>query len=81
MPCGHFSLRSLIPATPSIDSGKAVMSVLPVRSWSAGDARSSSTTTDTIVIDTGRAITHVTARPQKPLPSWTAARRSSQANR
>ena len=61
MPCGHFSLRSLIPATPSIDSGKAVMSVFPVRSWSAGDARSSSTTTDTIVIGTGRAITQVTS--------------------
>ena len=35
-PCGHFSLSSLIPATPSTESGKEVMSVVPVRRCRTG---------------------------------------------
>ena len=78
VPCGHFSLRSLMPATPSIESGKAVMSVIPVRRVRTGEASSSRNATDSTVITTGRRMTPVTRRPQNPLPSWRAARPSSQ---
>jgi len=55
------------------------MSVIPVRSWRTGAARTSRSAADRIVIGIGRAMTQVTNLPQKPLPSCRAARRSSQA--
>ncbi len=57
VPCGHFSLSSLIPATPSIELGKAVMSVIPVRRDRTGEARRRRTATDSTVITTGRRMT------------------------
>ena len=78
VPCGHFSLSSLIPATPSIESGNAVMSVIPVRSWRTGSARTRRSVTDRTVISTGRAITPLTRVAQKPVPSGRAPRQSSQ---
>ena len=41
MPCGHLAYSVLIAWTPSIWSGNEVMSVIPIRRWSAGDASSS----------------------------------------
>ena len=78
-PCGHFSLSRLMPATPSIVAGNAVMSVVPVRSCRTGTASRIRNPADRMVIGIGRAITHVTSRPQNPLPSCFAARWSSQA--
>ena len=44
-----------MPATPSIESGKAVMSVIPVRRVRTGEASRSRSATDSTVITTGDA--------------------------
>ena len=81
VPCGHFSLRSLIPATPSIDSGKrgdvrVARPQVERRRRERAAARPPTRSSSTPAGPSPRS----RARPQKPLPSWTAARRSSQAS-
>ena len=56
------------------------MSVIPVRRWRTGVPRASRSAAERIISRIGRAITAVTSPPQKPLPSWRFARRSSHAS-
>ena len=69
LPCGHFWSSSLTARTPSIWSGNEVKSVTPMRRWSTGLARRSSTSVDPSAIGIGRRMTAVTRAAQKPLAS------------
>ncbi len=75
-PSGNFSFTSLIAAMPSMVDGRPVISVVPVRIRTTGEAAAMSRTALSTVMRTGRDITALTSRAQKPLPGAREARRS-----